>query len=301
MLLGHRPVDNLTGEEMTETLPSRERQCFDPTRVACCYFKQKERSPSADGVNQVRGQGILVQLCHHEEPRVPSLAVITSHQLLPSISSARQWVIGFHLRGAQRKEFPLADYINQQELQLITCCGEQDCLWSNHQEHLESKCPMHSDFTVLLLGESFSNDILSMFGQALCIFSLSDCMDLQSAQKVLQGAQRVNVYYRTMETVLQSPFDIQAPPRVDSAHLLSTQVDWYHNHYTTFSYKPATMPLLVTGAPIIYCETNTGKPWLLGMHVYLASQSVQYGISFSHILELLQCHLEQEHPVHNSE
>ena len=267
-----------------------ERQFFDSSRVPCCYFCSTDASVSEAGDRSVRGQGILIQLSNNtvDSQLEQQLVVLTSHQLVPSLSSARGWVIGF---GGSKKEFSLNDYVDQKQLRVITCCGpDGDCLWDNQKSHPVSSCPMRGGCSVLLLGTDFTQEVLAEIGTSMEMFTTDHIMHLEAAQKVLLGGPAVIVCHRNKTTVLPSSFQISKPPAVDFS-LLSSHMDWYHKHYTMFDYLLDSALLYYTGAPIIYCEPNTGKPWLLGMHVYLESQSVQYGVSVGHIFELLQCSL----------
>ena len=133
-----------------------------------------------------------------------------------------------------------------------------------------------------------TREILAEIGTSMEVFTTDHIMQLEAAQKVLLGGPAVIVYHRNKTAVFSSQFQIGKPPADDSP-LLSSHLDWYHKHYSMFYYSPNSGALPFPGAPIIYCEPNTGKPWLLGMHVYLESQSMQYGVSVGHILELLQC------------
>ena len=265
-----------------------ERQFFDSSRVACCYFSSTDASVSEAGDRSVSGQGILIQLSDStgDSQLEQQLVVLTSHQLVPSLSSARGWVIGF---SGSKKEFSLNDYVDQKQLRVITCCGP-DGLWDIRKGHPVNSCPMRGGCSVLLLGTDLTREVLAEIGTSMEMFTTDHIMHLEAAQKVLLGGPAVIVCHRNKTTVLPSSFQISKPPAVDFS-LLSSHMDWYHKHYTMFDYLLDSAPLYYTGAPIIYCEPNTGKPWLLGMHVYLESQSVQYGVSVGHIFELLQCSL----------
>ena len=280
-----------------DTLPCCERQFFDSNRVSCCYFRWSDETVCNKDVHSsvIRGQGILLRLNPDSNQRNEQLVVLTSHQLFPTQSSVKDRVLGF---SENKTEFPLAPYVDQ--LRLLTCCGGGECLWDNRQDHQGRCCDMRSDCTVLLLGDTLTRDILDEFGTSLCIFSANDVMDLKLGQEILFRDPIVHVYHRTKNTVLSSPFQIKKPPAVDSSLLLSTQVDWYHKNLSMIMYKPVA-PLPVIGAPIIYCEPNSGKPWLLGMHVYLESQTMQYGVSIGYMLELLQCKRTISHPLDHSE
>ena len=267
--------------------PSRccERQFFDSSRIACCYFRSTNASA---GNRSVGGQGILLQLDSNTlDSHERQLVVLTSHQLVPSLSSARNWVIGFCER---KKEFPLNDYVDQGQLRVVTCCGPDDgCLWDKRKDHPVSTCPMRGGCSVILLGKDLSQEVLAEIG-SMVMFTGDDIMPVKAAQEVLHGGPPVIVYHRNKTTVFSSPFQINKPP-ADESTLLSSNLNWYHKYYSMFDYSPNSAVLPFPGAPIIYCEPNTGKPWLLGMHVYLETQAVQYGVSVGHILELLQCNL----------
>ena len=65
----------------------------------------------------------------------------------------------------------------------------------------------------------------------------------------------------------------------------------YQNSYSSFPFDTQLnqdQPFSVMGAPIMYADLVTMKNRLLGMHSYLPMQSVQYGISLSHVLEILR-------------
>ena len=275
---------------------SCEHQCFDSSRVACCYFSRSDdaRDKLTKNAHYPVGQGILFQLysdCNQarDEASDRQLIILTSHQLVSSLSSARDWVLGFC---ETKKQFSLASYIDQQQVRVITCCGSSDgeSLWDCGRTHLETMCPMRSDCSILLLGPALTRDILIEFSASLCFFTIDDIMPLKSAEGVLLSSSTVTVYHRTGSgNVLSSQFQMKKPhTKVDSSSLLSTQVEWYRKNCSTLSYEKTAL-LSVTGAPIIYREPNSGKPLLLGMHVYLESQKMQYGVSTGHIFELLQC------------
>ena len=289
---------DLDGDKLGAS-PSYEHQCFDSSRVSCCYFSRSDdaRDKLTKNAHYPVGQGILFQLysdCNQarDEASDKQLIILTSYQLVSSLSTARDWVLGFC---ETKKQFSLASYIDQQQVRVITCCGSSDgeSLWDCRRTHLETMCPMRSDCSILLLGPALTRDILSEFSASLCIFTVDDIMPLKSAEGILlSGSATVTVYHRTGSgSVLSSQFQTKKSDdltKVGPSFLLSTRVDWYLENCSRFSYEK-TAHLPVTGAPIIYREPNSGKPLLLGMHVYLESQKMQYGVSIGHILELLQC------------
>lgn len=254
---------------------------LDPNRVACCYFKAKS---GKDFLN-ASGQGILLQLPLNEST---PLALITSHQLIPSVAHAKRWLIGFD---PKKKEFDLEEYLTSSQAELITCCGEEHSLWENTDEHSEQKCPMNGDFTILLLGARLSDEIHTIFGDFLDILSIDNCIDYEGLQRVMKSRSVVSVYQRMAAYwVLQTSLII--PPQTSTVdNSLTMHVKMYQNSYSSFRFDTQlkqAQPFLVMGAPIMYTDVLTKKTQLLGMHTFLPIQSVQYGVSLSHILEILR-------------
>ena len=262
----------------------------DPNRVACCYFKAKG---TGKGPVHASGQGILLRLPDNARDNernllAPRLALITSHQLIPSMADARQWLIGFD---PKKKEFDLEKYLNSSQAHFLTCCGEKHSVWENTCQHLESKCPMNGDFTVLLLGTSFSREIDDTFGDCLDILSIDDCMNYAELQQVMQKRSVVNVYQRTPASWVVPRTLIIPPQAVMDTNSVIAHVKMYQNSYSSFPFDTQLnqgQPFSVMGAPIMYTDPVTMKNRLLGMHSYLPMQFAQYGISLSHVLEILR-------------
>ena len=253
---------------------------LDPNRVACCYFKAK----SSKGASNPSGQGILLQLPRNEST---PLALITSHQLVPSTAHAKRWLIGFD---PKKKEFDLEEYLNSSQAQLMTCCGEDHSLWENTCQHSEKRCPMNGDFTIFLLGVRMSNEIHTEFGACLDIPSVEDCMNYFQLQQAMRQRLTVNVYQRMPASWVGHTTLIIPPQTIMDTNSLTAHVKVYRNSYSSFSFDTQLnpkQPFSVMGAPIMHTDPQTGKNHLLGLHMYLPFQSLQYGISLSHILEIL--------------
>ena len=253
----------------------------DSDRVACCYFKAKF---TGKGALSASGQGILLRLPRNEST---PLALITSHQLIPSMADAKRWLIGFD---PKKKEFDLEKYLNSSQAHFLTCCGEENSVWENAYHHLESKCPMNGDFTVLLLGADMSKEIDDTFGDCLDILSIEDCMNYVELQQVMQKRSVANVYQRMPSSVVLKT-SIILPQAVAYTNSLTTCVKTYQNAYSSFPFDTQLnqgQPFSLMGAPIMYTDPVTMKRQLLGMHSYLPRQLEPYGISLSHVLEILR-------------
>ena len=283
-------MEEMAGSQFTDNVHSNisRRPTLDPNRVACCYFRAKS---AGQGALHASGQGILIRLPDNKRNLLASrLALITSHQLIPSMAHARQWVIGFD---PNKREFDLENYLDSSQAQFLTCCGVEHSVWKNTCQHLESKCPMNGDFTVFLLGTGMSKEIEDTFGDCLDILSTEDCLNYAELQQMMQKESVVNVYQRMPSSVeLKTLIIPRIPPQlVTDTNSVTTHVKMYQNFYSSFSFGAQLnqdQPFSVVGAPIMYTDPETMKNRLLGMHSYLPMQFAQYGISLSHVLEILR-------------
>ena len=136
------------------------------------------------------------------------LVVLTSHQLVPSLSSARGWVIGFPSTKNSCEWYG----------------PDGDCLWG-------------MPYAGCSVGQT-----------SIEVFTTDHIMQLEAAQKYCFPRFRLQMTHLSC-------------PRLGLV-------------------------------PQALFHVLLRKPWLLGMHVYLESQSMQYGVSVGHILELLQCSID---------
>lgn len=265
---------------------------LDSNQFAYCYFNYKHKpSITSEPMFTNCRYGILLRVHLKDIP----MAIVTSYQTLPSADHARGLFFGVV---NQEKDYDVADLLSSSQADLLTCCGEGHSLWKKTDHHIGSICPRKGDFAVLLLKSKIAREILPKQDGKFRVAEMLDCMSLEEIQEAVLRENRIITVKVCGDAGVQ---DMEI--KMDCTSLLqpgSSPADHVKNYchsYMQLVYNtPSMQQARGMGLPIVYHRSGTDRCKLLGMHIYLESQSAQYGVLLVHIIDLLRTHQPASFP-----
>ena len=215
-----------------------------------------------------------------------SYILITCHHTIPGRSYLKGWSLNVSLGK------PITFTLDSLVCGAVSCCGENGFISSGplkpaeetavFSPHLNARCLLDLDFTILFLNPAFEKHVLSRKGVQTEPPEIN--LDLKA-----DSHQQLQLYQRERNKVVPIPLTSVRVQSQDSS--LSTLSDEIEVHKTLevidYTQSESKLTQCCSGSPLVSCDPDSGET-LVGIHVKADSDRSGSGITIYGIFQLLK-------------